>query len=227
MEQKLAQRPAAAYAIVALTFFGVGCFSMQFIHTLPSAPLMPAWTNFGATAFWVNGAVAAGTLAAAATAVWAALSERRNRRQDRLVVGRLTAAGVAQRLETAAGVTSNLSEALDVMRANGAVSAHYALNLLKSIQAIPRCEFDELRCMSAMPGDCAILIAAAQDRLHSAAAALRLLSASGISNTGIVRETARATDAIGQAAILYRRAKSICDAETGGIRTVLEMYAGS
>ncbi|WP_155640705.1 hypothetical protein [Burkholderia pseudomultivorans] len=78
-----------------------------------------------------------------------------------------------------------------------------------------------------IPGDYAILTAVAQDRLLAAAAALRLLSSGGTASTGIVRETARATDAIGQAAILYRRAKSSCDAETGGIRMALEMYAGS
>ncbi|MDR8730670.1 hypothetical protein FEQ05_00642 [Burkholderia pseudomultivorans] len=63
-------------------------------------------------------------------------------------MGRLTAAGVVQRLETAAGVTSNVSEELDVMRANGSASIHHALDLLNAIQAIPRCEFDELKCMS-------------------------------------------------------------------------------
>ncbi len=148
MERKLAQRPAAAYAIVALTFFSVGCFSMQFIHTLQSARPASAWTGFGATAFGVNGAVAVGACVAGGAAVWVALSERRNSKQDRFVVGRLTAAGVVQRLETAAGVTSNVSEELDVMRANGSASIHHALDLLNAIQAIPRCEFDELKCMS-------------------------------------------------------------------------------
>ncbi|WP_155640704.1 hypothetical protein [Burkholderia pseudomultivorans] len=148
MERKLAQRPAAAYAVVALTFFSVGRFSMQFIHTLQSARPASAWTGFGATASWVNGAVAVGACVAGAAAVWVALSERRNSKQDRFVVGRLTAAGVVQRLETVAGVTSNVSGELDVMRAIGSVSIHHALDLLNAISAIPRCEFDELKCMS-------------------------------------------------------------------------------
>ncbi|WP_321789441.1 hypothetical protein [Paraburkholderia sp. J94] len=184
-------------------------------------PETPAGMDVDATGVVVNGAVAIGTFAAAAAAVWAALSERRKRKREDLVVGRLTAAGIASRLDIAADVMSSISAAFNDAMEIGVLTLENANNMRAGVESIPRCTFDEIKSMVPLRGDCAALIAAAQDRLHVAAGTLHVLSDPGISPGQKVICQGRCRDALRQSSLLFTRAKSICDTETSAVHAAL------
>ncbi|KVP77510.1 hypothetical protein WJ92_02725 [Burkholderia ubonensis] len=174
-----------------------------------------------ATGVVVNGAVAVGTFTAAFVAVWAALSERRKRKRDDLIVGRLVAAGVTARLDIAADVIANIGQALGIAIETDTLTSQTAGDMRDSIASIPPFTFEELKCLAPLRGNCGALIAAAQDRLHIAAGALNVLAAPRVAPGQRMFNEGQGTQALKESATLFKRAKSICDSESAAIRVVL------
>jgi len=186
----------------------------------------PAWMDVDATGVVVNGAVAAGTAAAAIAAVWAVLSDRRRKRREDLVVARLIAGGVSTRLDIAAEVIHEISKAFDFLTKGDLLSSESAMNMRESIESIERVTFDEIKSMVPLRGDCAALIAAAQDRLHVAQGNLHFLSVSVSPNAQRLINIDRCGRALRESSALFERAKAICDAESNRIDEVLKSAQG-
>ncbi|MDF0501603.1 hypothetical protein POK33_12830 [Burkholderia cenocepacia] len=212
---------AIKYGAVALLSFGVGRLSTYLVGSLFAWPRTPDWMDVDATGVVVNGTVAFGTFTAAFVAIWAALSERRTRMRNDRVIAQLTAAGISTRLDIAADVVSNISEALETAIETETLTSETAINMREGIESIPLCTFEEIKCLAPLREHCAALIAAAQDRLHVAAGALNVLSTSGISPGQRMINEGQGTQALKQSATLFKRAKSICDSESAAIQAVL------
>ncbi|MDN7895855.1 hypothetical protein PPH94_008460 [Burkholderia cepacia] len=186
-----------------------------------SLPETPVGMDVDATGVVVNGAVAVGTFTAAFVALWAALSEQRKRKRDDMIVGRLTAAGVATRLDIAAQVTCNISAAFQTAIATAMLTPEMALSMREGIETIPPFSFEEIKCLSPLRGDCAVLIAAAQDKLHVATGTLHQLTISENSRGDMMIHQDLAGKALRESSILFTRAKAICDAESTTVTKAL------
>ncbi|MDR0243222.1 MAG: hypothetical protein LBJ65_16620 [Burkholderia sp.] len=160
-------------------------------------PKTPVGMDIDSSGVIVNGAVALGTFAAAAVAVWAALSDRFRRKKDDLVVARLTAAGKIHTLiwnrdaiaaaaiyvEQAISIAKSAAEpgypkskipAFDIQNRRCASCAKLAHSQLEPLEVLT---YEEIRNLVGMPNNCAMHIATAQALLREA---IRLLSIAGI-----------------------------------------------
>ncbi|HEF5874806.1 TPA: hypothetical protein SAY52_005485 [Burkholderia cenocepacia] len=155
------------------------------------------WTAIGVP---VNALVALGTFGAAGIALWAALSDRRQRRNDELVIARLTAAGkvhiltrsrellaaatfnvdqavsIAQRT-TEAGYPKSKIPAFDTRNRQCALLANTAHSQLESLDMLT---YEEIRDLVGMPHNCAMHIATAQAQQREAIRLLKFAGQSGL-----------------------------------------------
>ncbi|WP_156443776.1 hypothetical protein [Burkholderia savannae] len=172
----------AAFIWLVTLRLAIDGLSARLAHAGRAWPSWP-WDANG-TGVFVNGVVAVGTFAAAAVALWVALSERRNRTHGEVVAARLTAGGASPKIQTAIRKTGRASVAVDgaliILEPDSrnevgdlSDSVRAARQALRSLESIPFCSFDEIRSMSPLPDNCALQIEAAQGRLNAAISFLK------------------------------------------------------
>ncbi|PVX84312.1 hypothetical protein [Paraburkholderia unamae] len=201
------------------------CLSTKAPKVAPIKPALllpetPAGMDVDATGVVVNAFVAVGTFVAAAVALWAALSDRRKRNREALVVGRLTAAGIVAKLEEALAITSSVGERFRTAEA-APISVLEFQSMCLSVDSITHITFEEIKCLAPLSGDCASVVAAAQDRLDVVSGALRFLGEPRISPGERMIREGHCKQALEQSSKLFKHAKSICDSETSAVHEAL------
>jgi hypothetical protein len=187
-------------------------------------PKTPVGMDVDATGVIVNGAVALGTFAAAAVALWAAFSDRRTRKKNERVVARLTAAGVVDKLKTIHGATNTARD----LRQRLYVEDRYptASPLGRFLKGIDLCTFEEIASMSGLPDNCAMKIAYAQGKIRLAASLCEQVPPSN--NLKIGDELlSKADDALAAAQAWLESAVAICEHATKDLVAAVAAVSGN
>ncbi|WP_258897528.1 hypothetical protein [Burkholderia glumae] len=187
-------------------------------------PKTPIGMDVDATGVVVNGAVALGTFAAAAVALWAAFTDRRTRKKNERVVARLTAAGVVDKLKTIHAKT-NMARHL---RQHIYIEDRYptASPMGRLLKSIDLCTFEEIASMSGLPDNCAMKVAYAQGKIRLAAALCEQVPPSN--NLAIGDELLnKADDALASAQAWLESAVAICEHATKDLVAAVAAVSGN
>ncbi|WP_343726532.1 hypothetical protein [Burkholderia seminalis] len=128
-------------------------------------PTWTDWINWNSAGVIVNMFVAGGTIAAVIAALKISQRDRRRRDENDLTLARLTAAASLDRLKA---IRKTVEDALRLRLAVYVARYNTAMNIARPLRLIEPVPLTDIRGMTALPGNCAMQIAAAQGRIHAA-----------------------------------------------------------
>lgn len=108
-----------------------------------------------------------GTWAAVGAALYIALSDRKQRYAGDILAAQLTAASITYRLGLLRAAAISVRDFAQSKLSGDIYPSHF-LMYASTLDSVARCTFDEMRALTALGENCALNIAAAQDRIDIA-----------------------------------------------------------
>ncbi|WP_186177900.1 hypothetical protein [Burkholderia gladioli] len=165
---------------------------------------------------FIDVAAMLGTWAAVGAALYIALSDRYRRSANDLVIAKLTAASITYRLELLREATIRI-HAIVIVRMGGDIYPSTFLVHVATLDSVAQCTFEELRCLAPLGENCALNIAASQDRIDIARNYLEKESLPLSDSAEQIRSLKIVANALATAEQLLTEAIGTCQRASGDI----------